>query len=440
MAREEVVRALRLEVPAEIPFTGVVTGFVESAAGAFNLGKEEGLKLVLASEEVFTYMATFVCPGVKLTVEAVSAVYYLKVTFHLPVSALNLKGLNISVPVSLESGCGLEEMGLIIATRFVDRLNISHARPREVSIDLIKEKRYESVTPGECEAPALLGAVNVAVPGPEGIAAFAAAMCLLFPDPLLPSFLRYPGKVVDMVASGEYRVLTAVDERGRPAGGIVFFHRTERLVEFYGPYVFAQGQGGPIARSLLDAFTSTLARTKTIGVVSFDAMPAAILGDFEGLGDLDFVGKDKILTAVPVYYRLLHEDPGALVWTEKELMPFLKQQYDRLVLARDIAVVKDYGEVVPQYSIFSADIETVASRATLRPLWPGADMEENIERHVEILASQEILNILFAIDLGVPWHARAIGPLLRKGFVPRIVVPFAATSDMVIFQYHAPAP
>jgi hypothetical protein len=434
-ARKEV----KLEVPAEVAVLPVVTGFVENAGAAFGLGRQEVVELTLASEEVFSYIATVLCPGAPVFIDAASGIYYLRVTFRFPVSELNLKSLNITSSVSLEGAGGLEEMGLIIATRFVDRLNISRTQSRKVNLDLIKEKRYEPVEGLRGELKPLSGRIVIHEPPTEAATEFAAMVCRAFEEPVRPLFFRYPGKVADMVASGEYGLLTAVDEKEHPAGGLMFFHRTERLVQFYGPYALAPADGHAAAEILTQALMSRIARTKVIGLVSFNTPAPGLLPDFEELGALTFVRQDGPPIEVPVFYRLLHEDPGGVAWVQEGLLPFLRAQYDRLVLAREINLVRDHGESAGDCSIFSADVEAGESRATIRPIWPGSDFEENLGRHIATFQERGILNILCEIDLGVSWHARVISPLLETGFVPRLVVPFAGKSDLVVFQHYAPA-
>jgi hypothetical protein len=440
MIEDGAKREARLEVPAEVVYLPVVTGFVENAGGVFGLGKKEALELTLATEEVYTYVATYLCPGESIFIDAASGIYYLRVTLRFPVSELNLRSLNITSAVSLEGKEGLEEMGLIIATRFVDRLNISRTHHREVSLDLIKEKRYEPLTREREVVRALSGRIGITEPDTEAITDFAAMVVHAIEEPLRPTFFCYPGKVADMVASGEFRLLMAVDEKGHPAGGLIFFHRSERLVQFYGPFIVGTADEQATAQILTEAFMSRLARTKTIGVVSFNVPAKRLLADFEELGTLTLAREGGSPVEIPVCYRLLHEDPGDVVWTHEDLLPFLTGQYDRLVLAREINLVRNHGESTGGHSIFSADVEAGESRATIRPIWPGSDIEENLGKHVATFQKRAIMNILCEIDLGVSWHSRAVAPLFKQGFIPRVVVPFAGKSDLVVFQHHATAP
>lgn len=73
----------------------------------------------------------------------------------------------------------------------------------------------------------------------------------------------------------------------------------------------------------------------------------------------------------------------------------------------------------------------------LRSLWPGADLEANVERHVRFLREDGFLNIFFELDLGVSWNGELIPVLTAQRFLPGILLPFAGHSDLLIFQHHA---
>ncbi len=54
--------ALTLGLPARTSYLHVATHFAESSAAAYGLGKDDGLKLGLAVEEIFMHLCTAVCP------------------------------------------------------------------------------------------------------------------------------------------------------------------------------------------------------------------------------------------------------------------------------------------------------------------------------------------------------------------------------------------
>ena len=128
----------------------------------------------------------------------------------------------------------------------------------------------------------------------------------------------------------------------------------------------------------------------------------------------------------PVFYRLLHEDPGFEVWTHGDFAPWPRSEYNRLVLARDIRIMQSMGETRSGSSLFAAEINREISEVILRPIWPGDDLESNVGRHVSFLLKKRFLNIFFEVDLGVPWQSELMPALALHGFKPLFFSPLQA--------------
>ena len=180
-------------------------------------------------------------------------------------------------------------------------------------------------------------------------------------------------------------------------------------------------------------------RTKVIGLVNLSGIPPLSTGliekQFEFLGSLNYCQDNGKTFNRRTYYRLLHEDPGCLIFTDSILKDFLQREYGRLFLAREIREIKDMGETKTGASIFSAEINRQRSEAILRPLWPGADLDANVDRHLRFLKAESLNNILFELDLGVSWQASLMPILVNRQFVPKLIIPFAGRADLLYFQY-----
>ncbi len=136
----------------------------------------------------------------------------------------------------------------------------------------------------------------------------------------------------------------------------------------------------------MEACLSGLAKTEAVGLIcryATDRLPQA---HFESAGTTLWsdpgTGQRRLR---PAFHRLLREDPGARVWCPPELEGFLRSHYERLYLARELLPVEDHGQVRPSHSVLFAELERSANRATLRPVWDGRDMAENIHRHLQAL-------------------------------------------------------
>jgi len=430
-------RTLTLQVPFLSSFLPVIVPFVENAAGAFGLGREDALKLGLATEEIFAFLAVGICRGKPGEIECRNGIYYAGVEFRFSGTELNLGGLNITSGGNAAADGNLEDMGLLLASRTVERLHISVGDDRRINLAVAKDKTYPP--PGEdvLTAPDSGGKITVRAPNPEEIKEFSLRVVREPTELCRPPYFHYPGKVVDMIASGDYEATVAVTAGGNVVGGLLHHFRTERIIQIIGPFSFAAADREGIERSLFDACLSRVARSRALGVVALHGLPASLAGDFETLGRLCSSDEDGRATVRKTFGRLMNEDPGAVIWTASELSAHLAGEYRRLALAREIKIVSDQGETRGGDSIFSAEALRDRGSVTLRPLWPGADLAANVERHVRHLREEGFRDIFFLLDLGVPWHAALAPALLARGFRPETIIPFGGRADVIIFQHHA---
>jgi hypothetical protein len=412
-------------------YFSLTMSFIEESAAAFGMEAQDAGRLRLASEEIFTYLAEY-RKGEALSVETEDGCYYVGVKFLLhadpdsPPPHLPERG-----PGPLEPGDDLASMGLIIASRFVDRLHMLE----DGGVGLVKEKTYpEAGTLVRTPVPAL-ARFHVAAPENEALKHFVRQVAAYYGPQFFPVDFCFPGKVVDMVAQGQYRVLVATGGGAEVAGGIMWRTEGARLIEAFGPYLFDQPPQYGMSEALVDGLLMEIAKTEAFCVTDIYPTPELPHGYFELLGSIDRIKPDGLREARLFYYRQLKEDPGLSVWAHPDLVSFLEQEYERLFLARHIRVTTGGGEARPAHAFFSLRFDRVLSSAILRLLWDGADAREVLENHVKSLRAEGFSDIFFEMDLA---HTREVDltPLLfRQGFAPRLVFPHGGGADMVAFQY-----
>lgn len=428
------MRTMTLGIAASSAYLPVVTSFVESAATAFGMKREDHLRLRLVTEEIFLHLSHHICPDKALEVQCCNGFYYIRVHFRFSAMELNLSGLNIASNISPDREPDMEEMGLLIASRSIDRLHVDVEKNNRICLTITKEKTYPAVEE-KLPPPQPADRLSTVVPDAERLKCFAILTSQCYSVPYRPSFFTYPGKLVDMAAVGEYRAIVAENQRKEIVGGILLFNRSEKIVQCFGPYCFSKGQEKEINEALLNACLSSIARTRALGLLSLWGLPESLQNNFEALGALHYQVEGKTPVEEVSFYRLLHEDPGFEVWSSGAAAEYLRREYQRLALAREIRTIRDMGETRLGPSLFSSEVYRDERAVTLRPLLPGNDFQANLERHVHFLRSDHFLNIYFELDLGMPWHAELMDVLAANHFKPAIVLPFAGKSDLLIFQH-----
>jgi hypothetical protein len=156
---------------------------------------------------------------------------------------------------------------------------------------------------------------------------------------------------------------------------------------------------------------------------------------FEVLGSTRDYQADGSVYQHTFIYRQLIEDLGTRVLAHPQLMDFLKTEYDRLYLPRNLQASTWMGEKSEEHSVFTADFNQ--SQVTLRALLGGRDAEENLANHLQLFAHEGMKNIFFELDLGESWQSELVPALQNNQFKPCILMPYAGKGDVVLFQHQA---
>ena len=429
------MKSLKISTLIHRDFLPVAISFVEQTSLAFGLGREEALKLTLASEEVFSYLCDILKEDKELEIVCTGGFYFVSAEFSFDRVELSLQAFNVTAEISSESEEALKDMGLLIAARSVDHLSLEDSQGEKLILRLVKEKSYPVPEPVEPPVTPFMNSYSVKVPTDDEIKAFSyllSAHCEGYP--LLPAF-RYPGKLVDMVSSSLYRIAVAKDERGLIGGGALWRRMNEKIVELFGPYLFNQKGNNEMAQSLLNACLEGIARTEIIGLLCRYPAEDFPREYFESIGSVVGYEKGKEPAEFPSVFRLLHEDVGTHVYAPKALLSFVEAEYRRLALPRDVYASDYSGEHRGDDSVFTSEFDKELGRVVIRSLMPGKDCRENIAKHLAVFENEHLLNIFFEVDLGIPSQAYIVDSLVGIGFQPRIIIPYGGKSDLVVFQY-----
>ncbi len=424
-----------VRIPADAGFLPVATAFVESSSLALGLKKPEALRMTLATEELFLHLCGEVlsCDH-RIRIRCINKGYFVQTDFAFPGTGFSMQSFNLTAAPGALDPFDFDEMRLILASRSVDRLKILRDG-NEMRISLIKEKKY----PREPKptAPLVPFGVNETVirrPCAEELKFLARLTLACYPDTSLPAFFQFPGMLIDMVQSGRYHAVIAAGPAGEIAGGMLWHLPSDRTVEALGPYVFCDSGADRIAPSLIEACVGDAGRTSAVAMICHPPVAGPCPEYFEFLGEMDQFPAVGPPVRKPSWFRLMQEDMGSVAWAPAEIESYLRKVYGRLFLPREIRKIADDGEIRPAHSVLSTRMDRPGSRADLDILWPGADIAENLLRHIALFQSEGIRNVVFEIDLGCAWKSAVIPCLLGGGFQPVQILPYAGQGDILLFQ------
>jgi len=422
---------LLLRLPADETYLPLATSFVEEAATTFRFGQNEALSLTLATEEVFVHLVKGVISDrAPVEISCTNGGYHIRVDFDFPAARLDLRAFNLTASVAPGDESSLEEMGLLLASRSVDRFQLVQNETGTLHLSLVKDRAYPALTPEAFPAARPVGRFELRLATPEEAKTLCQLAFSRYPTDVLPPFLEFPGKLSDMISAGEWQAAVAVGEGEALAGGLIWGLAGSRIAECYGPYL-PDPPDSAVSEALVNYCLGTIAKTPVVGLLNFHSTPDFVESRFERLGAL----RTKDGAPGPAaWFRLLHEDLGTVCWTSPGLAEFLREEYARLVLPREIRLIRDEGEHRDPHSVLFADVDRSRSRVTLHPVWPGLDATHNIQTHVDLMKTEGFSQILFAWDAGQSWQAQFAQSVLDAGFQPQLILPYAGQGDTVLFQ------
>ncbi|NPA25065.1 MAG: hypothetical protein GXO34_04475 [Deltaproteobacteria bacterium] len=427
-------RTVRLRLENELELLPTLQGFVENSARTFGLDETGSLSLTLAGEEVFSYLCRAVEEGCEITVDCRAGSFYTDLEFVLPLPRAALKSFNLTATVNPDDEESLEEMGLLIASRMVDRLRLEHSASGRLRLCLTREKSYPEYQPesSTVQAPPPGTASLIATPDIEELKFLLRTLLETRTDEeKLPPDFAYPGKLADMLAGGDLDARIVKDEAGRIGGGIVWQWLSTKVVECRGPFLTAttgleEEQRRQLADNLFEECVRSIAKSPAVGILNRFPGRDLSRSHFEILGEDDG----------PVLFRQMHEDPGAVAWHPPELEDFLRRKYRDLLLPRELRLLHRDAPENNEFSVVACEFERGRDRVTVTPLLAGRDLHDNLVAHLELFRQEGLREILFRLDLGSGDEAGFAEALLELDFVPGLILPHGGErGDLLYLRY-----
>lgn len=430
---------LSLETPPDLGFARVLTTAAEALARSVGLAPREEMRFQLAVDEFFTYLVKAVPDHGPIRTVLAGSPYQARASIRFRASGLCLGALNACCAAAPSAdGEGGEPLSLILAGRVADRFSIDREAGDAFVLHVEVDKVYPPAEPSTRRVPVRPPYRAGLEADPDLLVPAASLAASRYPAWHCPASFQTPGKFADMCRAGRLACVMALDGASHPAGLLCWSRSGDKGLAFSGPFVFAPPEDGEqVARLLVDAFLAAVARENVDIVFSERATPDTPPGSFEPLGWLTRHGQGGT-SRQPVLYRHLREDPGETVWAAPELTDFLRDAYDRLAMCRDLMTAHPPADFERERSLFSASLDKGKGLATLRPLLDGKDAPDNLAAQVRALSGKGVENILLYLDLSRAWEAALAGPALRAGFTPRLVLPCAGRSDVLVLQHAQP--
>lgn len=433
---------LSLETPPDVGYTRVLTVAAEAVAQAQGLAPREQMRFQLAVEEFFTYLARAVPEHGPIATVFTGTPYQVCASIRFKAAGLCLGALNAGTPgvAPADEDVG-EPLNLILAGRAADRFRLQAQGQDAFILHAEVDKVYPAF-------PAMAPTEQQVATEPPYRAAVEQDHSLLMQGAALaasryaawhcPASFQTPGKVADMSSAGALCCVMAKDAANRPAGLLSWTPAGDRGLAFSGPFVFTPPEDrAAVARLLVEAFLAAVAREPVHIVFSERATPDIPQDHFESLGALVHHSQGGCCEQ-PVLYRHLREDVGERVWVAPEVEAFVRSVYHRLAMCRDIMTAPPPAGGLRPRSLFSTELDTHTGLAVLRPLLDGEDTARNLMTQARALWDKQIPNILLYLDLSQAWEAALAVQALQADFTPRLVLPFAGRSDVLVLQYAPP--
>lgn len=448
-----------LTLPPSIEHLPLVQAAVEKTGPVAGLSNIKTLKTTLAVEEIFCYLCSEASKDERISLNIDFQGYFMHAAFQFKIDEdnysdlnlickgsratpkgpikLNLLDLDDSVTTMDDDLDDLGDLGLLLASRSVDRMYLDKISEDRLEISLIQEKEYPEAKTEYLKERNYSSPFTVSTNPSAGDLREAAALTSdKYHHAMYPGSISQPGKLADAVIHNQVGACIALDNGNNPAGLLCWHGYNKHSVAFYGPYVFDEDNKDAIAHQLSESFLGLLApQDDVMCVFSLRTTPELPTDLFMRLGGIHLSGPMQGIVMRPAYFSFLPRENRAEVWAHPDLEEYLKNEYSRLDLVRNIRYSRLEDENNPEHSVISAEIDREQGEVILRPLWGGDDIFDNVRDHVEALKQENIPNVFFHMDLAHSYHAHFTPALMENGFSPKLVIPYAGELDVVVFQH-----
>ncbi len=423
--------------PAAIPD---VVDFIETLARGGDFDPASSMKLQLAVEEIILYIGA-TAPGEMLTFRVAIFGDHMALHVEIAARAIDVRIFNLTWHMDVTSEEGLDSMGLVMASRYVDRFAFFQTENGMLSFRFTVNRHFPDSIPPE-PRPTPFTYWRLTRPTGEHMAA-----CHALAREYLTVFRDIPPEInaEQLKSLCRYNELSgslALSDQNEVVGCVLCTQAHDGIVHFFGPFVSrdcAREERTRMAVSLTEYALEQMARQNIPGMYCIFNDPECFPAHyFTRVGQLGLFFADGIRHEVPTYYFPLRDDAGSVLYVHPQVRAYVQEQVDRQYLSRqmiDACPLETEVCTREQYTVLGVDLNQNAATAWINLLVYGPDAGQVLDAHLKLFARDGLETIFFAADLSLPSHALILPFLLERGFTTKVFVPFGGRGgDLLILQ------
>lgn len=420
----DIFQSAELKIPLYQEFLPIVLSYVENTSKIFKLNAQEIPQVILAVEEIFSFLVFNAKRADTLSLTMRFRGSYIEVIAKFAAEMLPVESLNLTTKISTDDDNALGYMGLLIAARSVDSLRLNVDDDGYMYLHFIKNKQYSRLPPSSPLQIDFSGSYVVEDIDTYRIPEFCTQAVSEYGGSDVAEFLCYPQKLTDMITRGDYDGCFALDTTDKIAGAL-FWESSGEMINGKGFFIFAKKDKETVANILMEGCKS---RTSIL-------RPHCLFIEHSTTETpIDFLRVGKHAAYHPMYAG----DKPASVYINSGLVSFVKSFYRKINVIRNIYEQMS-GEAIrsitSEHSAFAVSIDKFSKAVNISILWVGKDAVENLQNHIEALKSEGLSYLVFDLAIEKPEQAIMGDFLLQAGFKPEVVIPWTKEGDILRFSY-----
>lgn len=420
---DDIFPTVKLNIPLQNDFLPLLLSYIEKSASAFNFPDPEIQSLMLATEEVFSFLVFNAKSSDNLLFVLKNKGSSLELVVKFAPQTLPVKALNITAKVIGKNKLPLNDMGILIAARSVDNLSLKIDDDNKMIMTMIKKKSYHNIIiPKKYD----ISYGNSFYPIDIDLEKSQEFLSLIhdkYKESQIPDFLSMPDKFSDMINQGEFDGCFAQDENNNLAGALLW-RLSGKMIFGFGFYTFCKPE---IVAKVL--WKGCISRTAMINPYC-----CFIRNPTKNTPEEYF---QKIDNAA--YAFMANDQENIPVFLAPPLVPFVQNFYQKLSISRQIyeKVINDKEfHNLSDDSAFAADMDRKNKKVTLSLIWLGKDALKNLKEQAETLLNEGFEKIYFKLQIENSPHAIMGEFLLKAGFKPNLIIPWTEQGDLLYFLYN----